>query len=102
MMGSCFKTLFWSFLLMGIVMSAWAVIAVELVNPRLRVLAEEGKWADCERCSRAFSSVAHANLTFFQTIIAGDSWGLVAVPIIEANWWSAFIFMGSLLTLIFG
>jgi len=102
MMGSCFKTLFWSFILMGIVMTAWAVIAVELINPRLRELAEDGVWDNCDRCQRAFSSVAHANLTFFQTIIAGDSWGMVAIPIIEAYWWSGVIFMGSLLTLIFG
>ncbi|CAE8622844.1 unnamed protein product [Polarella glacialis] len=38
----------------------------------------------------------------FQTIIAGDSWGELAVPVIEAHPWTAIIFIGSLLTLVFG
>jgi hypothetical protein len=43
-----------------------------------------------------------SNLTFFQTIIAGDSWGLVAIPVIEHNPLSSFIFIGSLTSLAVG
>ena len=43
-----------------------------------------------------------ANLLLFKTVIAGDSWGDIAVPVIESNPHTAFIFMGSLLTLVFG
>jgi hypothetical protein len=35
-------------------------------------------------------------------VIAGDSWGTIAVPVIEAYPGTAFIFVGSLLTLVFG
>ena len=43
-----------------------------------------------------------ANLLLFKTVIAGDGWGDVAVPIIEHSPWTALIFVGSLLTLVFG
>ena len=43
-----------------------------------------------------------ANLLLFKTVIAGDSWGEIAVPVIEANPATAIIFCGSLLTLVFG
>ncbi|CAK0859212.1 unnamed protein product, partial [Prorocentrum cordatum] len=102
MISSCLKTLFWSFLVLGIVMTMWSIVAVELVHPRVLELASQGQWSDCERCSRSFSSVFHANITFFQTIVAGDSWGVMAIPVIEAHPWTAFIFTGALLTLVFG
>ena len=44
----------------------------------------------------------HANLLLFKTVIAGDSWGLIAVPVIEHYPATAVLFMGSLLTLVFG
>mmetsp|Transcript_119481 Transcript_119481/g.254953 ORF Transcript_119481/g.254953 Transcript_119481/m.254953 type:complete len:419 (+) Transcript_119481:2-1258(+) len=102
MMGSCFKTLLWSFLLLVLVMTVWAVIAVELIHPKVMEIADSGDWADCERCRRSFSTVMHANMTLFQTIVAGDSWGKVSIPVIEAHPWTCIIFTGSLLTLVFG
>ena len=44
----------------------------------------------------------NANLLLFKTVIAGDSWGEIAVPVIEQHPATAVIFMGSLLTLVFG
>merc|ERR1740123_857110 len=35
----------------------------------------------------------NANLTFFQQIIAGDSWGLVTITIIEKKPWTAVFFI---------
>jgi len=102
MISCCMKTLFWSFLVLGVVMTAWSIVAVEVVHPRVVELSLEGRWPDCERCARAFSSVFHSNVTFFQTIVAGDSWGLMAIPVIEAHPWTAVIFAGTLLTLVFG
>lgn len=43
-----------------------------------------------------------ANLLLFKTVIAGDSWGQVAVPVIEHSPATAIIFCGSLMTLVFG
>merc|ERR1719386_224132 len=85
-------------------MTMWAVAAVELVHPAIQSMLEEdpSMWAECERCPRAFASVWSANLTFFQTIVAGDSWGLIAVPVAEAYPLSVIILMGALITMIFG
>ncbi len=40
-------------------------------------VATRGHYDDCERCSRAFESVAQSALTFTQQVIAGDAWGEV-------------------------
>ena len=55
------------------------------------------------RCrTRHALQVMGANLLLFKTVIAGDSWGEIAVPVIEEYPATALIFMGSLLTLVFG
>eukprot|EP00929_Paragymnodinium_shiwhaense_P117458 TRINITY_DN8805_c0_g6_i1.p1 TRINITY_DN8805_c0_g6~~TRINITY_DN8805_c0_g6_i1.p1 ORF type:complete len:747 (-),score=141.72 TRINITY_DN8805_c0_g6_i1:145-2385(-) len=102
MIATCARTMFWSFLLSFLVMSMWAVLAVELVHPVVIKLVEQGQWPDCERCERAFSSVMQANLTFFQTILAGDSWGQMAIPICEDSPLTGVVFCGALLTLSYG
>ena len=43
-----------------------------------------------------------ANLLLFKTVIAGDGWGEIAVPVIEAHPGTALIFMGAYLTIVFG
>ncbi|CAE8627945.1 unnamed protein product, partial [Polarella glacialis] len=99
---ACTKMLFWSFVFCFIVMTCWSMIAVELLNPLVIKLANDGAWPDCPECSQSFRSVMDANLTFFKTIVAGDGWGLIAMPMIAANPWTAIIFVGSFLTIIFG
>eukprot|EP00929_Paragymnodinium_shiwhaense_P073996 TRINITY_DN37832_c0_g1_i2.p1 TRINITY_DN37832_c0_g1~~TRINITY_DN37832_c0_g1_i2.p1 ORF type:complete len:512 (-),score=98.27 TRINITY_DN37832_c0_g1_i2:390-1925(-) len=102
MIATCARTMFWSFVMSFLVMTVWSVMAVELVYPVSKKLAEEGMWGDCERCGRAFESVMAANLTFVQTILAGDSWGYLAVPILEEAPSTAFVFCGALMTLTYG
>ena len=46
--------------------------------------------------------VMDANLLLFKTVIAGDSWGRIAVPVIQYRPWTAVIFCGSLMTTVFG
>lgn len=43
-----------------------------------------------------------ANLLLFKTVVAGDSWGQIAVPVIQENPGTLVIFIGSLVTLVFG
>lgn len=43
-----------------------------------------------------------ANLLLFKTVIAGDAWGRVAVPVIEYVPLTAIVFCGSLMTTVFG
>eukprot|EP00438_Fugacium_kawagutii_P018070 Skav221815 [mRNA] locus=scaffold2435:201246:226737:- [translate_table: standard] len=76
---------------------------VEFVHPLIQQLDESyGTFAECPHCTRATSSVMRANLLLFKTVIAGDSWGEIAVPVIEQFPLTAIVFMGSLLTLVFG
>eukprot|EP00930_Biecheleria_cincta_P045071 TRINITY_DN31063_c0_g1_i1.p1 TRINITY_DN31063_c0_g1~~TRINITY_DN31063_c0_g1_i1.p1 ORF type:complete len:658 (+),score=92.96 TRINITY_DN31063_c0_g1_i1:65-1975(+) len=102
MLSSCFKALFWNFMFCFIVMTVFAMMAVDLISPIVKELAGEGMWADCDRCRRSFNTIMSANLYLFQTVIAGDSWGHVAVPVIERAWWTSFIFIGAQLVLIYG
>jgi len=60
------------------------------------------EWEGCERCKRSFDTVWYANLTFFQTIIAGDSWGLVALPVIERHALAGLLFTFVHFTVVFG
>eukprot|EP00929_Paragymnodinium_shiwhaense_P106392 TRINITY_DN7171_c0_g1_i1.p1 TRINITY_DN7171_c0_g1~~TRINITY_DN7171_c0_g1_i1.p1 ORF type:complete len:700 (-),score=127.13 TRINITY_DN7171_c0_g1_i1:487-2586(-) len=102
MIASCAKIMFWSFFMSLIIMTIWAVLAVELVHPVVQDLSGKGLWADCERCARSFETVMAANLTFFQTIISGDSWGMLAVPLCEADPATAFVLCGVLISLTYG
>ncbi|CAJ1413431.1 unnamed protein product, partial [Effrenium voratum] len=101
MMATCMKALAWSFLMCFGVMTFWAMLMVEVIHPLVQNLAND-EFGDCEQCIRATSSVMSANLLLFKTVIAGDSWGLIAVPVIEAHPFTAFLFVGSQLTLVFG
>lgn len=44
----------------------------------------------------------NANLLLFKTVVAGDSWGQIAVPVIQENPGTLVIFIGSLVTMVFG
>lgn len=102
MMGSCTRTLFWSSLFLYVSMHIWSTIAVVLLHPLVTELSDEGMWDACSRCRRSFATVMDSNITFFQTIVAGDSWGVMAIPLIERHPWTAFIMCGALFTLEYG
>lgn len=103
MFGSCVKTLFWSFVFCFCVMTIWSMMAVQLIDPIVQRLADETHVFDnCEDCRRSFSNVLRANLTMFKTVVAGDSWGQVAIPVIEEEPLAAIIFIGSLMSLLYG
>lgn len=82
LVGAC-RAIFWGMLLLMVCLMAWGILAVQLLHPLNKEVTADGKHAGCERCGRAFESVAAAGLTFTQSVIAGDSWGLVAIPLIE-------------------
>eukprot|EP00443_Scrippsiella_acuminata_P048943 CAMPEP_0115375282 /NCGR_PEP_ID=MMETSP0271-20121206/2382_1 /TAXON_ID=71861 /ORGANISM="Scrippsiella trochoidea, Strain CCMP3099" /LENGTH=313 /DNA_ID=CAMNT_0002798341 /DNA_START=38 /DNA_END=976 /DNA_ORIENTATION=- len=85
-------------------MTIWATIAVERGAQPSRAgrRREARRVAGLRPVHESFSSVFMANLTFFQTVVAGDSWGFMAIPVIEEYPLSAVVFVGSLLTLVFG
>jgi len=94
LMGS-FRAIFWGTVLLAFVLLVWAIVAVQFIHPLMASLVHD----DCERCPRAYASVLQATLTFSQQIVAGDNWGQMTVPVIEAYPWSAFFFMGVYLTI---
>ncbi|CAK9092127.1 unnamed protein product [Durusdinium trenchii] len=98
MMSTCLKALFWSFCFCFMVMTVWSMLLVEVVHP----LVKELDIAECSDCAWGTTSVMGANLLLFKTVIAGDSWGDMAVPVIEAHWYTSFVFVGSYLTIVFG
>eukprot|EP00928_Gymnodinium_smaydae_P007917 TRINITY_DN12832_c0_g2_i1.p1 TRINITY_DN12832_c0_g2~~TRINITY_DN12832_c0_g2_i1.p1 ORF type:complete len:552 (-),score=49.18 TRINITY_DN12832_c0_g2_i1:255-1868(-) len=102
MLASCAKTLFWSFLLCLILSSIWSVVAVEYLHHVAVAIDAVGGFGDCDRCGRAFQTVMGANLTLFQIVVAGDSWGALAIPMIEYNPATALIFVGALVSLVYG
>lgn len=65
------------------------------------VLSSEGRWVRVAPKNPA-SERLEANLLLFKTVVAVDSWGEIAVPVIQKNPATLFIFVGSLLTLVFG
>jgi len=99
---STLRTVFWASFMLLVLLSLWSIIAVEMVHPVNLRVAASGEYADCERCERAFSSVMQANLTFMQTIIAGDAWGVLAVPIIEEAPWTSLILVTSFISINLG
>jgi len=99
---SAMRTMFWACCMLAVLLTFCSILAVEFVHPVNVKLAERGVYGDCQRCERAFSTVMHANLTFVQQILAGDSWGKLSVPIIEEEPGVAIILISALLVINLG
>lgn len=76
------SAVFWGVIMVIVMVTLWAILAVQLIHPiNYRIWVDR----DCERCPHAFESVWQSALTLLQTVIAGDSWGNLALPILEAE-----------------
>jgi len=82
-MASAMRTIVWAAVLIGMVIALFSVIAVELIHPLNRQIAATGEYDDCQRCPQAYSSVGSAFMTIVTSILAGDSWGRISIPIME-------------------
>lgn len=102
MATNCVRALSWSIVFCFMVLTIWSLVSVEVLHPIITQLAEEGHWPDCPHCADAFSSVMVSNLTLFQTIMASDEFGIIAVPVIKRYPATAIIFMGSFITISYG
>lgn len=103
LMLSAFRAILWGATLMAVMLTISSVVAVEVLHPLNRHIAETtDAYAGCDRCPRAFESVAQANLTFFQHIIAGDSWGAPSIVLIEHYPWTAVFLMAVLVMIHLG
>lgn len=75
----------WGAIMLSVSLIAFGVFATYVVHPVNVRVAAQGAYDGCDRCPRAFSSVSASVITLSQTIIAGDSWGQVSIPIIEES-----------------
>ena len=79
-LGSSLKAMSFGMVMLMVMLCIWGIILVEFVHPTNAFIAYP---ETCERCGRAYKSVAHTALTLFQQVVAGDSWGTPSVRIIE-------------------
>eukprot|EP00927_Polykrikos_kofoidii_P007780 TRINITY_DN1319_c0_g1_i10.p1 TRINITY_DN1319_c0_g1~~TRINITY_DN1319_c0_g1_i10.p1 ORF type:complete len:616 (-),score=87.09 TRINITY_DN1319_c0_g1_i10:88-1722(-) len=68
--------------LIFLALTIWSILAVQFLQPLVRDLVDQGEFDGCNDCETAFDSVFKSNITLWKTIVAGDSWGVVAVPLI--------------------
>jgi voltage-gated sodium channel len=88
------RAIFWGTVLLAFVLLMWSIVGVEYIHP----LNDRLDYGDCDRCSRAYSTVFQTTLTFAQTIITGDSWGQTSIPLIEAYPVTTLYFIGVYVT----
>jgi len=90
------QAMLWGLILILVLLVMWSILAVEVVHPINHGLDED------DYCRLAFSSVFRSVLLFFQTLVAGDSWGACAIPIITHAPWTYIIFSFALVTVQLG
>merc|ERR1711959_43308 len=96
--ASAMMSMFWGFVMMVLLLTIWSILTVELLHP-MNVDLDHTETAYCRE---AFSSVADCTLLFFQTVVAGDSWGLCVLPLVKEHPLSFAVFAGVLFTVQIG
>lgn len=81
--ASTMTTILWGFALILALLLVWSLITVELVHPRNSELFEVRGGDRSDWCFRAYSSVGNSIVYFFQTLVAGDSWGTCSIPLMR-------------------
>jgi len=92
---SAMTAVFWGFVMIILLLLLWSILAVEVIHKDNIRLDWEDDRMD-QYCRDAFSSVSRSILLFFQTLVAGDSWGTCALPVIIAYPGTFCIFAGAL------
>jgi len=92
------QAMFWGMVLILTLLVMWSLMAVEVIYPESLKL----ELAEDDICRDAFSSVFRSTLTFFQTLVAGDSWGACAIPIINRAPQTYLLFAMALVTVQLG
>jgi len=92
------QAMIWGLILILMMLVMWSLMAVELIYPE----SQKIEWGDGDPCKVAFESVWRSTLTLFQTLVAGDSWGACAIPIIDFAPYTYMIFALSLVTVQLG
>lgn len=93
---STMRAIFWGFVMLLCLSFLFAVMTMQLVQ-EYRDMSQPDDW-----CSDAFSSVVKTVLFYFQTLIAGDSWGACVIPMVRKSWPLFFLFSSSLICITLG
>eukprot|EP00927_Polykrikos_kofoidii_P079162 TRINITY_DN7594_c1_g2_i3.p1 TRINITY_DN7594_c1_g2~~TRINITY_DN7594_c1_g2_i3.p1 ORF type:complete len:532 (+),score=100.42 TRINITY_DN7594_c1_g2_i3:102-1697(+) len=90
------KAIFWGTVMIFGFLVIFAIIAVNILHPVNEQLMSRkpNVYDGCNRCSHAFETVWDSILTFWQSIVAGDSWGSTSLEIIEESPVTFFFFIG--------
>ena len=72
----------------------WAILGVQLIHPVKQ--RDLGRQVIAIDAVELLVRLGMPSLLFSQTVIAGDSWGVLAVPIIEHSWWTSTWFLNVL------
>jgi len=94
-MGGAVRTVLWGLILLLSFVGLFSIAAVQLIHPINNTIEYDG----CDRCPHAYENVWQAVLTLLQQIVAGDSWGLMTLQIIQAQGWTFFFFLTCLISL---
>jgi len=100
--ASSVRALVFGSLLILLALVVCSILAVQYVHPVNLQLHEAGVYGDCDECRRAFETVMNASLTFMKTIIAGDSWGQLAVPLMQTSRGASLILVLTYITINLG
>jgi len=98
LMSSLRAIFFGSFILLAMLV-LWAILLVQFVHP-INSRIDYGE--SCVRCPKGLSSVPQTCLTLFQQIVAGDSWGMISIPVIEEAPWTATMMVAIVITVSLG
>jgi len=97
-LSSSIKAIIFGSMMLVSVIIFWAVISVELLHP----ITSRLEFHQCDRCPNGFGSIFAASLTLWQQIVAGDAWGAISIPLVEAAPWTAAILFSILITISLG
>jgi len=83
---SAFSAMIWGIVLIGILILFFGILTVYLVHPlNVELYGDGGIEPASDWCPEAFGSVLNATLTYFQTLVAGDSWGTCILPLVRVQ-----------------
>eukprot|EP00931_Biecheleriopsis_adriatica_P075289 TRINITY_DN49191_c0_g1_i1.p1 TRINITY_DN49191_c0_g1~~TRINITY_DN49191_c0_g1_i1.p1 ORF type:complete len:650 (-),score=134.60 TRINITY_DN49191_c0_g1_i1:106-2055(-) len=90
------KAIFWGFVMILCLLAMFAILTMQVVQP-YRDTNDPDDW-----CNVAFSSTIRTVLFFFQTLVAGDSWGTCVIPMVLESWVLFAVFSAALTTVQLG
>eukprot|EP00929_Paragymnodinium_shiwhaense_P090253 TRINITY_DN50409_c0_g1_i1.p1 TRINITY_DN50409_c0_g1~~TRINITY_DN50409_c0_g1_i1.p1 ORF type:complete len:766 (+),score=149.52 TRINITY_DN50409_c0_g1_i1:86-2299(+) len=92
------QAIIWATILLLVMIGLWSILAVDALHPVNATIPRD----HCDRCERAFISVAASSLTFMESVLAGETWNELSIPVIEKEPWTMFIFLGVHITVNMG